>query len=67
MEAQVIKCKCGSVVAMCRIPEAYEDTDWMKEVRNCSKKGYSISVGKVENFKLEMCCCGNKGQMALAV
>jgi len=67
MEAQVIRCKCGSAIAACRIPEAYEETDWMKDVRNYSKKGYTISVENLEGFKLEMCCCGNKGQMTIAV
>jgi hypothetical protein len=44
LESQIILCKCGGVVAACRTPDCYEDTDWMKSVRQYAKKGYVIEV-----------------------
>ena len=44
LESQVIQCKCGGVIAACRTPECYQETDWMKDLRKYAKKGYTIQT-----------------------
>jgi hypothetical protein len=62
-KAQIIKCKCGSIVAACSVPLCYEDKDWLKDLPKFSKKGYSIDVIEVDNsWTIERCKCKDKEQ-----
>ena len=40
--AQIVKCKCGSVIAACRVPLCYEDREWQKDIRDFKDQGYTI-------------------------
>jgi len=64
-QCQVIKCKCGKVFAMCRVPECYQDSDWMKDVRKYVKKGCIIEVGESKDYNFEKCICENKSEPTL--
>lgn len=58
-EAQVIVCKCGSVIAACVAPECFQEKEWMKDVRDYSKKGYTIEMRETGqgNLSLKACTC----------
>lgn len=56
-QVQIIKCKCGRVFAMCVIPEAYQDAEWMRELRKYVKKGCTVEVGFSKDYSLENCIC----------
>ena len=57
MKCQVIICHCKEIIAACRIPEAYEDVEWMKDVRKYSKMGYTIDIKDCSEFKFGSCKC----------
>jgi hypothetical protein len=59
-KVQVIKCKCGSVIAACLEPECYQEVEWMRELRRYSKEGYDIEMINKEDFKFGKCKCNNK-------
>ena len=40
--AQIVKCKCGSVIAACIVPLCYEDREWQKDIRDFKDQGYTI-------------------------
>ena len=54
-DCQVIVCKCGSQIAGCWEPHCYEDRDWLKNIRDYSKKGYLIKM--VSSPSLSECKC----------
>lgn len=56
-KAQIIKCKCGSIIAGCAEPYCYEDSDWQKDMRKLVKKGCTVELVEVSDFKLERCKC----------
>jgi len=57
-KAQIVRCKCGSIVAACTVPLCYEDKDWLKELPKFSKKGYSIDIIDVDSsWTIEKCKC----------
>jgi hypothetical protein len=55
--AQVVKCRCGNIIAACIEPECYQDAQWMRDVRNYAKKGYAIDVLDCKSFKFNKCTC----------
>jgi len=52
---QVIRCKCGSIIAGCVDPYCYQDAEWMKKIRSYVKKGATIEM--MEKPSLEHCKC----------
>lgn len=56
-KVQVIKCKCGSIIAGCMEPDCYEDSDWQRDMRKYVRKGYTVGVVECANIKLERCKC----------
>ena len=56
-KVQVIKCKCGSVIAVCLEPECYEDADWMIELSRYLEEGYDIEMVDKKYFKFGKCKC----------
>jgi malate/lactate dehydrogenase len=68
-QAQTITCKCGSTYAACLVPECYQDTEWMKDVRKAAAVGHAIDLRDVKSFSLQTCSCEkevvNKKQLKL--
>ena len=67
-KAQVVICKCGSLIAACMEPLCYQDEDWQKDIRYYSQKGYEIKMIGVEEVraKFDDCKCESKQtQLAL--
>jgi hypothetical protein len=60
-QIQVIKCKGGKIFAACRVPECYEETSWMRDIRSYVKAGCTVEI--IESGKsnpMEKCECGAK-------
>ena len=63
---QVIKCKCGSIFAASKVPECYQDKEWLKNLRDYSLRGCDIEIiegGK--GLQFEKCKCGMKEKDSL--
>lgn len=56
-QTQIVNCKCGKTFASCYVPECYQDTDWMKDIRKYSKQGYEVKVIPLSDLKFEPCTC----------
>lgn len=58
---QVIKCKCGSIFAASKVPECYQDMEWLKKLREYSLRGCDVEViDSGKGFQFEKCKCGMK-------
>lgn len=55
---QVIICKCGSIFAACRVPDCYQDKEWLASLRKYSLNGYTIEVR--DSFTIQKCICDQK-------
>jgi hypothetical protein len=58
---QIIKCKCGNIIAAAAEPHCYADAEWQKDMRKYVKKGYTVEM--MENgsgWKFESCVCKSK-------
>jgi hypothetical protein len=63
---QVIKCKCGSIFAASKVPECYQDKEWLKNLRKYSLDSCNVEI--IENDKsiqFEKCECGMKEKNSL--
>jgi hypothetical protein len=59
-KCQVVTCSCGATFAACALPYAYEDSEWMRDLRKYSKKGYNISIMNSNEFDMQMCTCSEE-------
>lgn len=57
-QAQVIKCKCGSIFAACCVPECYTTSDWIKDLKKYVKAGFEVDMLNIGSFSLAKCTCG---------
>lgn len=58
--AQIVKCKCGSVVAACITPFCYEDKEWQKAIHDFKEQGYTIDeLPCDDSWNLGQCECAN--------
>ncbi|WP_455639342.1 hypothetical protein [Parabacteroides sp.] len=56
--AQVVKCKCGSIIAACIAPACYEDKDWQNDIRDFIEHGYTTEELACDgSWKLGECEC----------
>lgn len=62
-KAQVIICKCGSVIAACAEPYCYSDKSWNKDMVKYAQKGYKIDVMNCPEFCIEKCKCNNQNEL----
>lgn len=57
-QAQIIKCKCGSIVAAYCAPECYKDAEWQREIRKYARRGYDIQLIDCDkSWTLNKCRC----------
>lgn len=58
--AQIVKCKCGSVVAACIAPLCYEDKEWQKDIHDFKEQGYTIDELPCDgSWHVGQCECAN--------
>ena len=57
MQFQVIKCKCGEIFAASRVPECYQDSEWMRDLRKEVKNGNSVEIVEQGKWKFGPCKC----------
>ena len=57
-KTQIIRCKCGSIVAAAKVPFCYTDSDWQRSVRNLVNKGCEVDYAtSEEKWELSRCRC----------
>lgn len=65
---QIIRCKCGSIVAGCVLPYCYSDAGLQKDMCKYVQKKYEVDIINSSDFTPEPCLCRelqqeNRGEM----
>lgn len=63
-KVQIIKYKCcNKIFAACRLPECYEDKDWLRNLRKYALRGDIIEIVESKDMHFGKCeCVKNKSQ-----
>ena len=64
-KAQLVKCKCGQIIAACLEPECYLDREWKKDLTNYVKRGYIIDLRETGDWQFGKCICKDEKQITL--